>query len=145
MVAIERLTAADHAAVGRLLLEAYADYAGRLGPIEWPRLGDGLAQAAGRLAEAEIGGVRGPEGLDAVVFYFPPGKSDGVIFPRDWASLRLLGVAPGRGLSRLLAEWCIARALEAGAAHIGLHTSEAMTTARGLYERLDSWAMVICR
>jgi GNAT superfamily N-acetyltransferase len=135
---IEHLTDADHAAVGCLLLNAYADYAERLGS-EWPRLRDGLPQAAKRLADAEIAGVRGTSGLDAVVFYFAPGKSDGVIFPRDWASLRLLGVAQaarGRGLSRKLTEWCIACARDQGAARIGLHTSEAMTTARGLYERM---------
>jgi GNAT superfamily N-acetyltransferase len=135
---IESLTAADHAAVGCLLLNAYADYAERMGS-EWPRLRDGLPQAANQLADAEIAGVRGTSGLDAVVFYFAPGKSDGVIFPRDWASLRLLGVAQaarGRGLSRRLTEWCIARARDQGAARIGLHTSEAMTTARGLYERM---------
>jgi ribosomal protein S18 acetylase RimI-like enzyme len=139
VAAIERLGVADHVAVGRLLLEAYADYAERLGAVEWPRLSEGLAHAAGRLTDAEIAGVRGLEGIDAVVFYFPPGKSDGILFPRAWASLRLLGVAPmarGRGLSRLLTEWCIARARGAGAACIGLHTSEAMTTARGLYERM---------
>jgi len=136
---IERLTETDHASVRRLLLEAYADYAGRIGPEVWARLQDGLAQAADRLRDAEIAGVRGPGGLDAVVFYFPPGKSDGAIFPREWASLRLLGVAQsarGRGLSRQLAEWCIARARQQGATEIGLHTSEVMTTARGLYERM---------
>jgi GNAT superfamily N-acetyltransferase len=138
VAAIERLAAADHAAVGRLLCSAYADYAERIGD-EWPRLRDGLVHAAERLTDAEIAGVRGPAALDAVVFYFPPGKSDGVIFPRSWASLRLLGVARsarGRGLSRRLTEWCIVRARQQGATEIGLHTSEAMTTARGLYERM---------
>ena len=138
MSTIEPLTEADHAAVGSLLLEAYADYAERMGS-EWVRLRDGLAQAANRLTDAEIAGVRGASGLDAVVFYFGPSKSDGVIFPRDWASLRLLGVTPaarGRGLSRQLTDWCIARARGQGATRIGLHTSEAMTTARGLYERM---------
>jgi GNAT superfamily N-acetyltransferase len=136
---IERLTEADHAAVGRVLVEAYADYAERMGAVEWPRLSEGLGQAAGRLTDAEIAGVRGATDLDAVVFCFPPGKSDGVIFPRPWASLRLLGVAHaarGRGLSRRLTEWCIVRARHEGATHIGLHTSEAMATARGLYQRM---------
>lgn len=139
MGTIEHLTDADHAAVGCLLLEAYADYAERMGPDAWARMSDGLVRAAGRLSGAEIVGVRAPAGLDAVVFYFPPGRSDGKIFPREWASLRLLGVvqsARGRGLSRRLTEWCIARARQQGAAEIGLHTSEAMTTARGLYERM---------
>ena len=94
MNTIEHLTAADHAAVGCLLLGAYADYAERIGPEAWARLQDGLVQAAGQLRDAEIAGVRGPGGsLEAVVFYFPPGRSDGKIFPREWASLRLLGVA----------------------------------------------------
>ena len=90
MSTIEHLTEADHASVGCLLLEAYADYAER-------------------------------------------------IFPREWASLRLLGVARsarGRGLSRRLTDWCIERACQQGATAIGLHTSEAMTTARGLYEHM---------
>jgi GNAT superfamily N-acetyltransferase len=136
---IEHLTDADHASVGCLLLEAYADYAERIGPDAWTRLQDGLAQAAGGLRDAEIAGIRGPAGLDAVVFYFAPGRSDGKIFPREWASLRLLGVARsarGRGLSRRLTEWCVDRARQQGAPQIGLHTSEAMTTARGLYERM---------
>ena len=99
MSTIEHLTEADHAAVRCLLLEAYADYAERIGPEAWARLSDGLAQAAGSLRDAEIAGVRGPAGLEAVVFYFPPGRSDGKIFPREWASLRLLGVArSARGL-----------------------------------------------
>ena len=139
MDTIEHLTETDHASVRRLLLEAYADYAERIRPDAWARLQDGLAQAAERLRDAEIAGVRGSDGLEAVVFYFPPGMSDGAIFPREWASLRLLAVARsarGRGLSRRLTEWCIARARQQGATQIGLHTSEAMTTARGLYERM---------
>lgn len=139
MAHIEALTAADHVAVGKLLVDAYADYAERLGPVEWPRLRDGLARAASTLTDAEIVGVRDDQRLAAVVFYFRPGRSDGVIFQRDWASLRLLGVAGrarGRGLSRRLTEWCIARAHHDGARCLGLHTSEAMTTARALYERM---------
>jgi hypothetical protein len=83
---IEHLTDADHASVRCLLLEAYADYAERIGPDAWASLQDGLAQATDRLRDAEIASVRGPNGLDAVVFYFPPGRSDGKIFPREWAS-----------------------------------------------------------
>ena len=51
MAAIERLAAADHAAVGRLLLEAYVNYAERIGPVEWLRLQEGLVAAAGRLTD----------------------------------------------------------------------------------------------
>jgi GNAT superfamily N-acetyltransferase len=100
---------------------------------------EGLLRAPDRLSAAEIVGVCGPDDFEAVVFYFPPGKSDGVLFSRDWASLRLLAVAPaarGRGLARRLTDWCIARARLQGATRLGLHTSEAMTTARNLYERM---------
>ena len=101
----------------------------------------GLAQAAGGAAWTRRSRASADQaGLDAVVFYFPPGRCGRrKTFPREWASLRLLGVARsarGRGLSRRLTEWCIARARQQGAAEIGLHTSEAMTTARGLYERM---------
>jgi hypothetical protein len=44
---IEHLTAADHAAVGSLLLEAYADYAERMGPQSWARLSEAMTTARG--------------------------------------------------------------------------------------------------
>jgi hypothetical protein len=44
---IERLTAADHTAVGLLLLVAYADCSEHIG-ADWSRLRDGLVHAAGR-------------------------------------------------------------------------------------------------
>ena len=51
MARIETLTAADHAAVGELLVEAYSDYTHRVGPGEWPRLRNGLATAADNLPD----------------------------------------------------------------------------------------------
>jgi hypothetical protein len=51
------------------------------------------------------------------------------IGPDAWARLQ-------DGLARRLTEWCIERARQQGAMEIGLHTSEAMTTARGLYQRM---------
>ena len=65
MSTIEHLTEADHASVGCLLLEAYADYAEGMGPDVWVRLQDGLAHAPGGLRDAEIAGVRGPAGSPA--------------------------------------------------------------------------------
>lgn len=88
MSTIEHLTEADHAAVRCLLLEAYADYAERIGPDAWARLQDGLAQAADQLRDAEIAGVRGPGGLDAVVFYGDLPMNFGL---RYWRFQRSLG------------------------------------------------------
>jgi GNAT superfamily N-acetyltransferase len=137
--AVERLTADDHAAAAKLLVEAYSDYAERLGPDGWAHMRGMLVDAPAHLVDAQLAGVRAPGALEAVVFYFPPGKSDTTIFPAHWASLRLIGVAPtfrGHDLSRLLVEWCIQQARTDQATKLGLHTSDAMTKARLLYERM---------
>jgi hypothetical protein len=52
---IELLTAADHAAVTRVLVDSYGDYAERLGPVEWPKMRGMLEQATEHLANAELG------------------------------------------------------------------------------------------
>jgi GNAT superfamily N-acetyltransferase len=136
---VELLEPPDHAAVSRVLVDAYGDYAERLGPVDWASMREELANAAGQLPQARIGGVREAGGLDAVVFYFPPGRSLPMFFPPQWASLRLVGVihrARERGLTRQLLGWCIDQARQAGSPQIGLHTSEIMDTARALYERM---------
>ncbi|WP_163069540.1 GNAT family N-acetyltransferase, partial [Acinetobacter baumannii] len=51
------------------------------------------------------------------ILYFPPGRSDGVLFPEAWASVRLLGVAPamrGHGLGKALLQDCLRRARAEG-------------------------------
>lgn len=129
----------EFAAIGDLLTAAYREYAARMEPGGWDRMARNLATAPTNIpgainVVAEIDGA-----LSAFVTYIPPGFSDGVRFPKDWASIRLLGVAPtarGRGLARALAEECLRRARADGAATIGLHTSEAMVTARAMYERM---------
>jgi GNAT superfamily N-acetyltransferase len=53
--------------------------------------------------------------------------------------IRMLGVAPaaqGRGVGQLLAEACIARARQQGCHSVSLFTTEWMTTAHRIYERL---------
>ena len=56
-----------------------------------------------------------------------------------WASIRAVAVAPGarsQGIGRALTVACVTRAQNEGASVIGLHTSEAMVTARALYEQM---------
>ena len=62
---IDVLTPADAPAVSALLMEAYGDYAERLGPAAWTRMREGLASAPARLTTAAMAGVRGVAGLDA--------------------------------------------------------------------------------
>ena len=51
-------------------------------------------------------------------------------------TLNVVHAARDQGLCRQLVTWCIDRAQRDGAGHLGLHTSEAMTKARLLYERM---------
>jgi ribosomal protein S18 acetylase RimI-like enzyme len=51
----------------------------------------------------------------------------------------MLAVDPShrrKGVGRLLTEECVRRARLDGATQVGLHTSELMTAARSLYERM---------
>lgn len=126
-------------AIARLTVEAFQDYAGILCGERWEAMRsvlNGVAAWArtGRWIVADQGGS-----LLGSVGYFPPGQFDDKIFPPAWASIRFLAVSPahrGKGLGRLLTEECILRARRDRAVRIGLHTSEIMTVARLMYERL---------
>lgn len=54
-------------------------------------------------------------------------------------SFRMLAVAPeaqGKGVGKLLAEYCVTRAREAGAHAVLIHSRHTMTKARGIYAML---------
>jgi ribosomal protein S18 acetylase RimI-like enzyme len=129
----------DHPAIDTLVRTAYFEFADRLDAADWEKMRASLAVAnllhlGATLLVAEAEGR-----IAGSVAYHPPGNSDPNIFPREWASIRALAVDPvarGRGLGRRLTEACIARARTDRAPCIGLHTSEAMNVARGLYERM---------
>jgi ribosomal protein S18 acetylase RimI-like enzyme len=57
----------------------------------------------------------------------------------EWWSVRLLAVSPaarGQGVGRLLMEECVRRSREGGGKVLGLHTTDMMAVARGMYERM---------
>ena len=74
------------------------------------------------------------------VTYYPPGSDKGAEgWPSDFAAIRLLGVLPearGLGIGRALTDESLRRARAAGASTFGLHTTDLMAIARGMYERL---------
>jgi ribosomal protein S18 acetylase RimI-like enzyme len=75
------------------------------------------------------------------VNYYAPGQADSVAdaWPKGWASIRLLGVAPkarGLGVGRALMDECLRRARADGATTMGLHTTTLMDVARAMYLRL---------
>lgn len=134
--------------LSEITLEANQEYAGSFRE-EWEDYRVELADIAGRAATgtvlvAEVDGH--PAGT---VTYYPPLRHDGADAPhdfegwrwwaRDVAYLRTLAVRPGdrgRGAGRALTLACIEMARRDGAAGIALNTTDLMTDARGLYERL---------
>jgi ribosomal protein S18 acetylase RimI-like enzyme len=118
---------------------SYEEYTHRMSQEDGQTILKNLADGVRNSDDAVRLVARHNDRVCGYVAYFPPGKSDGVIFPREWASIRSLAVDPlmrGRGISRMLMAQCFRRADADQAGIFGLHTSEAMHTARAMYERM---------
>jgi ribosomal protein S18 acetylase RimI-like enzyme len=129
----------DLPAIAAVAEAAYREFAPRLTEDAWERLvksldPEGYRQAGATLLVADLDGR-----LCGSVVYCAPGQSDPAVYPPGWASIRALAVDPAArvaGIGRTLTQACIDRARMDNAGVIGLHTSEAMAVARGLYERM---------
>ncbi len=83
--------------------------------------------------------ARDAEEIVGSVAYCPAGKSDPAIFPPHWASILLLAVSPRHrrnGIGRELVNACVQLARNDHVGTVGLFTSELMSVARALYERM---------
>jgi GNAT superfamily N-acetyltransferase len=135
----------EHAALGQLMVAAYAALEGFPTPAEQPLYYEMLTHI-GRLAERPhtqlLVAVRDEVLLGGVVYFSAMaqyGSGGSATQERDAAGFRLLAVSPaarGLGVGRALAQRCIALAREGGRRQVILHTTRAMTVAWGLYERL---------
>ena len=138
-VAIRNVHPADHPAIADMMERAYGEFEPNMLPENWLKLKASVRNAPTVVPGAiplvaEVDGV-----IRGFVSYVPPGHSDGILFPKEWASIRLLGVDPrvrGLKLGKRLTEECLRRAKADGANIMGLHTSQLMNIARGFYERL---------
>lgn len=129
----------EHTEVGRLTVEAYREYAEEFGPQIWPGYAADLQDVEARSKEASIIVAEEGSHLVGAVAYFPPGKKDVQIFPQEWGTIRVLAVLPshrGMGVGKLLTEECLRRARADGAVAVGLHTTQLMTVAKEMYERM---------
>jgi ribosomal protein S18 acetylase RimI-like enzyme len=127
--------------ISQLLIEAYADFAAALGPVAWADMRQRLTQVTslGESAHIFVAEAEAIELLLGTVAYFPPGTAQDDRFPADWAVIKLLGVRSqyrGKGIARRLMIACLEQARQDGVAIVGLHTSEWMTAAQQLYQRL---------
>jgi GNAT superfamily N-acetyltransferase len=96
---------------------------------------------AGRAAGADVlVAVDGDGAVLGGVTYVPDPSSPWAEFEdTDAAGIRMLAVAPeaqGRGVGEALTRACIDRAVAAGRGQVMLHSTDWMTTAHRIYERL---------
>ena len=143
---IRAATRDEHAALGRLMVAAYAGLDGFPGPDEQPAYYAMLA---------DVGRLAGEPGIELIVAVDPSGRViGGVVYmgdlarygaggvmanERDASAFRLLAVDPsarGAGVGRALVETCLARARARGHRAVVIHTTRAQRIAWGLYERL---------
>jgi ribosomal protein S18 acetylase RimI-like enzyme len=136
----------EHAALGRLLVDAYQRLPGmpdaRAQPAYYAILAD-VAARARNPAITVFAAVAGDALVGSVDFiadlaHYNSG-ADLAALDEDAAGLRLLAVDPahrGAGLGRALTERCLDEARARGKSAVVLHTTRAMATAWRMYERL---------
>jgi ribosomal protein S18 acetylase RimI-like enzyme len=100
-----------------------------------------LRAVAERAAHADVLVAADGDGevLGAVTFVPDPASALAEFDEPDTASIRMLAVAPGaqrRGVGEALARACVERAAAAGRAAVLLHSTEWMTIAHRLYQRM---------
>lgn len=125
--------------VAKLSVEAYRQFARGIDPQDWMIMEANLRGVEKRAQDgtAIVAELHGK--LVGSIAYFAPGTPRHERFPSEWALVIMLAVDPAhrrKGVGRLLTEECVRRARLDGATQVGLHTSELMTAARLLYERM---------
>lgn len=142
-LSIRNAVEGEHPGVWELVLGAYREFGPRMKPKDWNQMQANLKRLVEgatleQLLVAELDGI-----MVGTVSYYPAGSIPGAAgftrFPPEWAVMRVLAVRPesrGRGFGRLMAQEVIDRARDDGAGTMGLHTSELMTTATGMYQRM---------
>jgi ribosomal protein S18 acetylase RimI-like enzyme len=135
---IRPLRPEDHDAVGELTVAAYGD-------VEPATLeagyGDELRDVAARSTGVEILVATDDDGrVLGAVTYVPGPQAPGAEFTDpDAAGIRMLAVAldaRGRGVGEALTRACVDRARATGRRQIVLHSTDRMTSAHRLYEKL---------
>jgi GNAT superfamily N-acetyltransferase len=128
---------ADAQAVNALAVAAFAQFQDDYS--DWPVFKEKIASMATLAAHGEIIVAQRAGDLLGAVAYIGPGRPKSDFFDPAWPIMRMLVVAPearGLGVGRSLALACIERALRDGAPVFALHTSELMSVALPMYQRM---------
>jgi GNAT superfamily N-acetyltransferase len=136
----------DYAAIGGMLVSAYAALPGMPSPQEQPDYYFMLADVAARAARPSLTvftavdeGDRLLGSIDFIDDMRHYGSGGAASTVTEAAGVRLLAVADaarGKGIGKALTQYCITRARDAGKARIVLHTTKVMQAAWAMYERL---------
>jgi ribosomal protein S18 acetylase RimI-like enzyme len=129
----------EYAVLGELTVEAYAaaDPA-----VMYGDYADELRDVAGRAAGADVlvaVDEQDGEVLGGVTYVPGPASPAAEFAEADAAGIRMLAVAPSarrRGVGEALTVACVERAQAAGRRHVLLHSTDRMTAAHRLYQRL---------
>ena len=125
--------------IALLLKKAYAEYE-RFMPREvFQSYLEDIVDVRSRLPDSELLVAELDGRLAGTVTLYLHSAGESRVWPEGWASVRLLGVLPDyrqRGIGRALMEECIRRSKKEGIRTLGLHTTEAMATAKKMYESM---------
>ena len=125
--------------VAQLMLDAYQEYQAHFPPDTWERYSANIMDVRSRLEFSELIVAEQSGAVAGAVTLYPNLVSAEQGWPAGWAGVRLLAVHPdarGQGIGRVLMDECLLRSRRRRSAAVGLHTSEIMRVARGLYERM---------
>ena len=131
--------------VASLMRDAYQEYRASFPAQVWEGYLRDIMDVRSRIGISEliVAEQMSPEGggrlVGAVTFYPDASLSERESWPSGWAGLRLLAVHPearGLGIGRILMDECLRRSRQLGVPTLGLHTTEMMSVARGMYERM---------
>jgi len=126
--------------VSLLIKDAYQEYQVYFSPEDWDRYARDIIDVRSRFDTSELIVAENSGGLVGAVTFYPntsPSGQGG--WPAGWTGIRFLAVHPdarGMGVARVLMDECLRRSRLMSASALGLHTTELMAVAQGMYERM---------
>lgn len=132
----------DREAIRKVTLSAFQEYAALI-PSVWEGYREDISATLAEVKPAEQI-VAEQDGVIAGTVLLYPAETgspapDGVPATGAWPEVRLLAVAPasrGQGIGGALMRECARRARRSGAQALALHTSDIMSVAMRMYERM---------
>ncbi len=121
-------------------VSAYREYSYMMPDDSWIDYEANIRDARSRFQESELIVAELSNNLVGAVTFFPAAVGRvSVVWPDDWAGIRLVAVRPENrrfGIGRMLVEECIQRSRAHDASAVGLHTTPLMKLAAEMYKKI---------